>query len=279
MKPFLFISLLFSSFLFGQNTKELVTILFDSNESAIKSSEKEKLVSFFSNEDLNIQSITIKGYCDDIGTSESNLVLSLARAKSVEEFLKNKFYLTSNATIGKGEIALTAHALEEETRKNNRKVVIEVTFSKASSLAVNNQSKTSENVFSEYKSFSDKLVVGDKIMVNKILFMGSLTTFEDPEQAELELAKIVTFLKNNPTYAIEIQGHVCCISASFNDAYDRFSGKNNLSETRAEKIYNLLIEKGISGDRMTHRGYGRQFPIPGAEEHFNKRVEILITKI
>lgn len=279
MRPFLFFALVFSSFLFGQNTKELVTIFFDSNDPTIKSSEKEKLISFFSNEDLNIQSINIEGFCDDVGTSESNLILSLNRAKSVEEFLKKEFNLSTDSFVGKGEIALTTNSSEEETRKNNRKVVIKVTFSKTSSLAVNNQSTTNQGVFSEYKSFSDKLVVGDKIMVNKLLFLGSLTTFEDPEQAELELAKIVSFLNNNPTYSIEIQGHVCCISASFKDAYDRLSGKNNLSETRAEKIYNLLIEKGISSERMSHHGYGRQFPIPGAEEHFNKRVEILITKI
>lgn len=278
MQKFLFIFLFISSFSFAQNTKEIVTILFDSNEVLIKSSEKEKLVSFFSNENLIIQAIIIEGFCDDIGTSENNLILSSNRAKSVAEFLKKEFNLSPNSFVGKGEIALPTNSSEEETRKNNRKAVIEVTFSKTEETKIESQ-KVTKDVFSEYKTFSDNLVVGDKIIINNILFFGSSTNFEDVEEAGLELEKIATFLKNHPSSEIEIQGHVCCISASFKDAHDRFTGKNNLSETRAEKIYTILIEKGISSERMTHHGYGRQFPIPGAEEHYNKRVEILITKI
>lgn len=121
--------------------------------------------------------------------------------------------------------------------------------------------------------------MGDKIILNKILFKGSLTFFLDEESATKEIEKIAFYLKEHPTMCIEIQGHVCCISESFSDAYDRVSQKNNLSETRAEQIYDLLVEKGISSERMTHHGYSRQFPIPGEEEHLNKRVEILITKI
>lgn len=278
MQKILFIFLFISSFSFAQNTKEIVIILFDSNEIMIKSSEKEKLVSFFSNENLIIQAINIEGFCDDIGTSENNLTLSSNRAKSVAEFLKKEFNLSPDSFVGKGEIALPTYSSEEEARKNNRKAVIEVTFSKATETKIESQ-KVTKDVFSEYKTFSDNLVVGDKIIVNNILFFGSSTNFEDVEQAGLELEKIATFLKNHPSSEIEIQGHVCCISASFKDAHDRLTGKNNLSETRAEKIYTILIEKGISSERMTHHGYGRQFPITGAEEHYNKRVEILITKI
>jgi outer membrane protein OmpA-like peptidoglycan-associated protein len=277
-RKFLFLFLFISGFSFAQNAKETVIILFDSNNSEIKTSEKESLITFFSNESLVVQSINIYGFCDDIGTLENNRILSSNRANSVALFLKKEFNLSSDATIGKGEITLTNILSEEETRKNNRKVEIEIKFFKISEAKIESK-KAVKDVFSEYKSFSDNLVVGDKIIVNKIQFVGSLTTFEDEDQAALELEKIVNYLKSNPSSAIEIQGHVCCISASFKDAFDRFSGKNNLSETRAEKIYNLLIERGISSERMSHFGYGRQFPIPNAEEHFNKRVEILITKI
>ena len=55
--------------------------------------------------------------------------------------------------------------------------------------------------------------------------------------------------------------------------------RNNLSHTRAQKVFDYLIEKGISPNRMTYMGYGRKFPIPGGIESDNKRVEILITKI
>ena len=133
--------------------------------------------------------------------------------------------------------------------------------------------------YKNYKTFSDKLVVGDKIIIKNLLFKGNLTIFEDPEEAIIELEKIVVYLNENPNTTIEIQGHVCCIGSAHSDAHDRFTGKNNLSHTRAQKVYDYLIEKGIAPNRMSHKGYGRKFPIPGGIESDNKRVEILITKI
>jgi outer membrane protein OmpA-like peptidoglycan-associated protein len=270
--------LFFSNYLFAQNTKETITVFFDSNNFSLKLEEKDKLISFFSNENTIVESISIKGYCDDIGSSEDNYILSKNRANSVATFIKTEFNSILKSLEGKGEIALSNNSSVEQERKNNRKATLEILYSKSNKNSDEDE-KTTKDAFSNYKSFSDDLKVGDKIIIDNLLFVGSLTVFEYKEDAEQALQKIVAYLKNNPSYTIEIQGHVCCISASFKDAYDRDSGKNNLSETRAEKIYDYIIEKGISSERMTHKGYGRQFPILGADEQFNKRVEILITKI
>jgi len=192
--------------------------------------------------------------------------------------LKHEFNLSCNSVIGIGELPLLDKSSVNENRKNNRKVILEITFSKKKEEKFLSN-KESENRYKNYKTFSDNLVVGDKIIIKNLLFKGSLRIFENPEEALIELDKIVKYLNENPNTSIEIQGHVCCIGNAHSDAHDRFSGKNNLSHTRAQKVFENLIEKGISPTRMTHMGFGRKFPILGGLETENKRVEILITKI
>ncbi|GAA4051424.1 OmpA family protein [Flavobacterium chungnamense] len=265
------------SILYSQEEQKSIVVLFNSNEFALSSEAEGTLSAFFSDETLVISSISIEGFCDDVGSDENNLILSTNRAQSVENFLKKEFNLNCNSILGKGELPLMNSSVDE-SRKNNRKAILKITFSKSSEENILSN-KDSEKRYKNYKTFSDKLVVGDKIIIKNLLFKGSLTIFENPEEAIIELEKIVTYLNENPNTTIEIQGHVCCIGSAHSDAHDRFSGKNNLSHTRAQKIYDYLIEKGISTSRMTHMGYGRKYPIPGGIESDNKRVEILITKV
>ncbi len=265
------------SILYSQEEQKSIVVLFNSNEFALSSEAEGTLSAFFSDETLVISSISIEGFCDDIGSIENNLILSTNRAQSVANYLKKGFNLNCNSILGKGELPLINSSVDE-SRKNNRKAILEITFSKSSEENIISN-KDSEKRYKNYKTFSDKLVVGDKIIIKNLLFKGSLTIFENPEEAIIELDKIVTYLNENSNTTIEIQGHVCCIGSAHSDAHDRFSGKNNLSHTRAQKVFDYLTEKGVSPNRMTHMGYGRKFPIPGGIESDNKRVEILITKI
>lgn len=262
----------FSSFLFGQEQ----SVYFDSNDYRLNESQKATLISFFSSEDEVKTNLTVVGFCDDVGSAESNQLLSQKRADEVAQFLQNELQLKVERSLGKGEIPVDENTPDlAEKRKNNR--VVKIGFSRES-VKITADIQEKKTIKTNYKTFSDDLQKGDRIIVKNLTFLGSLTLFEDPEEAEAELQKIVTYLNAHPTTKIEIQGHVCCITKSFKDAYDRNSKKNNLSETRAKKIYDYFIEKGIAASRMTHQGYGRQFPIPNGEEHDNKRVEILIVE-
>jgi outer membrane protein OmpA-like peptidoglycan-associated protein len=265
------------SVLYSQEEQKSIVVLFNSNEFALSSEAEGTLTAFFSDETLVISSISIEGFCDDIGSIENNLILSTNRAQSVANYLKKGFNLNCNSIRGKGELPLM-NSFVDESRKNNRKAILEITFSKSSEENIESN-KDFEKRYKNYKTFSDKLIVGDKIIIKNLLFKGSLTIFENPEEAIIELEKIVVYLNENPNTTIEIQGHVCCIGSAHSDAHDRFSGKNNLSHTRAQKVFDYLTEKGISPNRMSHKGYGRKFPIPGGIESDNKRVEILITKV
>lgn len=268
--------LLVTRFGFAQEQQKVVTVFFSSNDFSINQDAEKTLNSFFSDSEMLISNIEINGFCDDIGSTEANKTLSLKRANAVAEYLQDNYNLEVDALKGNGEIELNSSGINTgEIRKNNRKSTLKINFS----IKTKKDVPTLLTSYIGYKKLDDTLKIGDKILIENLVFKGSLTHFEDSEIAEKELSRIFLYLKEHPTVEIEIHGHVCCISTAFKDARDVESGKNNLSETRAKKIYDFLVSKGISENRMTHAGFGRKFPIPNTAELLNKRVEIVIVKL
>ncbi|RTY95864.1 OmpA family protein [Flavobacterium sp. GT3R68] len=267
------IAVFISSFGFSQPKKELITVHFDSNSAAISKTEAKQLKLFFSDRNQSITTLQIHGFCDDVGSSESNLALSEKRALAVAGYLKAHFKLSASEIAGKGEIELvsTSEYEIEKERTDHRSVTIAIEYAEK-----NIEEKPVEE---GYKTFGDKLAVGDKVIIDNIIFVSNSKVFEDYDKATAELQKIIAYFQKNPTVEFEINGHVCCISKSFRDAHDRATGLNNLSESRAKSIYDYFVENGIAKERMSHKGYGRQFPRPGLPEKENKRVEIVITKL
>ncbi|MFY7938329.1 MAG: OmpA family protein [Flavobacterium sp.] len=72
--------------------------------------------------------------------------------------------------------------------------------------------------------------------------------------------------------------HVCCTPPHHKDAVDLETRKRELSKNRAERVYKFLHSRGIGKVRMTFKGYGNTQPI-GKDEQFDRRVELVITKI
>ena len=76
------------------------------------------------------------------------------------------------------------------------------------------------------------------------------------------------------SFSFVIQGHVCCTEGE-SDAVDRKTNKKNLSIARAKFVYDFLLGKGISKERMSYEGLAHKFPLGGSEDK-DRRVEILI---
>jgi outer membrane protein OmpA-like peptidoglycan-associated protein/tetratricopeptide (TPR) repeat protein len=66
------------------------------------------------------------------------------------------------------------------------------------------------------------------------------------------LDQFVLFLKDNPTMKIELQGHT--------DAQGDDKKNLALSDNRAKSVMAYLIQKGITSDRLTAKGYGETKP-------------------
>ncbi len=260
---------------FSQEKNTTIDLYFESGDYEASDKETDKLLYFFSDETIKIKSARIEGFCDDIGSDDSNRVLSEKRAQNVAGLLNSYFQFTPASVTGKGEVLLDSQIDLEKIRANNRRATVFVSYE---NIEANTDEKDAP-IDEGYKTFEDVLSVGDKIIINRLLFEGSRTSFIDQEESEKELSKIVSYFQNNPSIEFEIQGHVCCITHSFKDARNLETGLNNLSTARAQKIYDFFVSKGIAKNRMTHQGYGRKFPRKGIKESLNKRVEIVITKI
>ena len=95
--------------------------------------------------------------------------------------------------------------------------------------------------------------------------------------ASVQLAKIVTFLEEHPNVRLDIKVHT---DSRGDDDYNM-----SLSNTQAKVIEQWLIDKGISRNRLTAKGYGETQPVNGCENgvpcteeqhQANKRVEFIV---
>jgi len=100
-------------------------------------------------------------------------------------------------------------------------------------------------------------------------------SFELSEQSHTELNKVIQFLNGNPKVMIELAGHT-----------DNVGDKKSnmvLSQNRAKSVYDFLISKGVSANRISFKGYGDSQPIDSNESETgrssNRRTEFRITSV
>lgn len=103
-----------------------------------------------------------------------------------------------------------------------------------------------------------------------ILYATNSSTLNAASRSSLD--RFATSLKNNPDTDVRIYGHT---DSSGSDAIN-----NPLSQRRAESVYNYLLSKGISGNRMESQGFGSSQPVADnttvAGRGQNRRVEVYI---
>ena len=116
---------------------------------------------------------------------------------------------------------------------------------------------------------------GKKVNLKSIQFYGERADFLPT--AEGALSALLSFLEQNSSVKIEIEGHVNGPGKSNTSAFKK------LSFARALAVKQYLVENGIEGSRIQYIGYGNSqmlFPYPMKEEEHsaNRRVEVKIIK-
>ena len=254
-------------------------VYFDTDKYDVPSTEKNRLLLFISTlTDIDIEAISIYGFCDDVGADDYNLILSQQRADAIKAIFSNNEISESLITNvdGKGEILLKI--INEKNllkiRGLNRKVEIIV---KPKPKIVEVEKPIEEIVKKKDvpEQIKGTLKVGDKITFENILFKTGYATVT-PASKKI-LANIAKALVERDDIYFTIQGHVCCTQFS-RDAVNRRTKKRNLSEARAKYVYNYFVKKGVSKKRMRYMGMRRKFPL-GGDPKFDRRVEILITYV
>lgn len=89
-----------------------------------------------------------------------------------------------------------------------------------------------------------------------------------------ELNKLYQLLEDNPSMKIRIDGHTDDVG----DEEDNLT----LSHNRAKAVFDFLIEKGVSEDRLAFRGFGETMPIASNDtaegRQKNRRTTFLVTE-
>lgn len=110
-------------------TYTLEDVFFDTNKSTLRPESYKSLNNLF--ELLKIKpgyEIEIGGHTDNIGSAESNLTLSLNRAKAVKNYLVSKGINEKRITIkGYGDTQPIASNDDEKGRQQNRRTVVTIT--------------------------------------------------------------------------------------------------------------------------------------------------------
>ncbi|MBN2893956.1 MAG: OmpA family protein [Bacteroidales bacterium] len=131
--------------------------------------------------------------------------------------------------------------------------------------------------FNSYKIYKDIQFVEYKKEFDSIIFPDIKFYFDETrivEGTDKELINVINFMKKYPQLRIEIQGHT--------DSKGGLLYNEKLSQARAEKVRQIMVDAGIEAQRIRTIGYGETKPIDtndtdeGRQE--NRRVEFLLIK-
>ena len=234
------------------------SVYFDTDLYNLTKTEKTRLQKFLSSLTKDeVQKIEIYGFCDDRGSNNYNLELSQNRADAIRTiFGEASFFPEKIVTVdGRGELLLN---IVDETdasviRALNRRVDIVISY---------------PEIEKETKVIKKE---ENKILLDNVLF---ITGYSYLTMGSKRVLNSVAETLKKESFSFVIQGHVCCTEGE-SDAVDRKTNKKNLSIARAKFVYDFLLEKGISKDRMSYEGLAHKFPLGGSEDK-DRRVEILI---
>ncbi len=114
---------------------------------------------------------------------------------------------------------------------------------------------------------------GEIFRIDKLYFEADEFSIK-PESFPV-LDQIAGLLATRPDIIFEIGGHTNGIpSHEYSD---------QLSDKRARQVFDYLIKKGLTVERLKFRGYGKRYPIAGNDtlqgRMINQRVEIKVLRL
>lgn len=170
--------------------------------------------------------------------------------------LKTAEATTANASADRSEARLTARTKEADAAQRQAEL----------------QRWRAQNAEAQLRELQAKKTDrGLMITLGDVLF--------DTDKAQIKsggmhnVQKLADVLKQYPERNVLIEG--------FTDNTGGDSHNQQLSDRRANAVRTSLLNMGISNDRVTSRGYGKNFPVAGnvtsAGRQLNRRVEVTIS--
>lgn len=282
LRFFLFIFFILSFLGFSQKKTDTLRLYYAINEieSAKNNSRIDSAINVTQGKNVDVG---IFGFADFLSNDAYNLALSQKRAEAAKTHLLSKgtaSLINIYACEGKGEKLSKDNSSKEGEPKQRR---VDIYFEPVVVLSVAEKflEAPKEEPKSEPKPTDKKnieeLDKGETMSLEGLSFVPGRHLIL--ESAVPVLQKLLKTLKENPKLKIEIQGHVCCTDDA--DGLDYDTRVRNLSEARAKAIYDYLVAKGISENRLSYKGFGHSKPKEPIEdspkkEQANRRVEIMV---
>jgi len=170
---------------------------------------------------------------------------------------------TPNKSTGKYTIILPAG--------KNYNIAVEAPFYAFYSKNINIPNLDSYQEIEE-KICLEPIIKGTTINLRNVFFDFNKAILRS--ESELELERLIRFMQEYPKISVEISGHT---DSEGEDSYNM-----KLSLKRAEAVYDYLVRKGISKDRLIPKGYGETQPIDSntteVGRQINRRTAVTIIK-
>ncbi|MDG1334231.1 MAG: OmpA family protein [Crocinitomicaceae bacterium] len=254
MRRLTLLLLLISLAQFSNAGIQVQSFYFRKNSTKLTSSSQLRLNEFISTlGDSSIQVLELSSYADG-NTADSNKRLSDARMTHIVEMLGPTHRPQTINSWGSKRIKVRF------TPVNWDRIDIYC--------QVNDLSDDLDYSKIERPSIIDTESTSHKPLILNILFEGGTSVMVKETLPYLQ--DLYEALRKNPNLTAHIRGHVCC------------ENNKRLSKTRAKEVYEYLIEKGISADQLSYKGYGNKVPLVTPERdaedrRLNRRVDVIFS--
>lgn len=244
--------------------QQRVSVYFDFDKDLLTSAqdlELEFLKQLIS--DGNAELLKIEAFTDTVGSIEYNNRLARRRANFVLTELGN-----NKASIETNVFGEDYGIKQDYSDQKHRRVDIWYQEIAVESLKVEEPEIQSE-LLTKFKEFLNDSLSDETMIELSIHFLPGKAILL-PESND-ELWNLFDFFHYNQNINGFIRGHVCC------------SDDMPLSAERAAVVYNFLIDRSISPNRMKYQGYSNSIPavspeVTDEDRRRNRRVDVIFTK-
>jgi len=146
---------------------------------------------------------------------------------------------------------------------------------------INSKNVSANGEYPNIKTVLPKLKKGEKYKLGNIVFYGDMAELLPSSIPSVDA--LANLMKKNKKMSIQIEGHTNGEDWHLSPEYQNKKEKE-LSTQRAQKIYDILVSKGIEKSRLSIVGLGSTMPLfpqpkDETESSANRRVEIRIISI
>jgi len=183
----------------------------------------------------------------------------------------------ASANAERDQARLAVKTAEADAARQQVAIAQETADQQAAALAAASAKAEHDQALIDQQEMQLKELNAKKTERGLVITLGDVLFSTNKAQLESggmrNVRKLADFLKQYPQHKVLIEGYT--------DSTGSNSLNQELSDRRAYAVRTALVEMGISSDRVTTRGYGKEFPVASndtaASRQLNRRVEIILS--